>query len=221
MGVSKIRTGNEELTGNKFKIQFEAELDKNNILKLTTNLKNEEQLSSTERKYIDNYEKKYELKHKFNFDFTKKKNSINQTRTHKSFSLMSLLQYKDEFDGFGYLISENITFTITPNNSTKLFSYIKDSKYKFRIGADSYYTKGNTIIYKNYFTTGIYTALNSYSGKGVSIYFIASYSFLKYYKITLGVNENYKSYNDTFGSGYDEIDSRKVNNFELSFSYKY
>ena len=216
LGTAVIATKEENLTGNKFKVQVETDLDKNNNLKFQVSLKEEEQFSNTERKYIDNYEKKYEIKHKFKYDYGNKKAKSQQN----SFSLMSLLQYKDEFDGFGYLISENITFSIIPNKSN-LFNFIKNSKYKFRIGADSYYTKGNTLIYKNYFTTGLYTALNSYSGKGISIYFITSYSFLKYYKITIGINENYKSYNDTFGSGYDEIDSRKVNTFEISFVYKY
>jgi len=216
LGKAKIISAIEELTGNKFQIQIEADLDKNNILKFTTSLKNEEELSTTTRKYIDNSEKKYELKHKFNYNIKNKTSKIGN----KSFNLISILQYKDEFDGFGYLISENINFTITPNRSS-FFGYIKDSKYKFRIGADSYYTQGNTLIYKNYFTTGVYTTLNSYSGKGISIYFIASYSFLEYYKITIGVNENYKNYDDTSGSGYDEIESSKVNNFEVSFSYKY
>ena len=203
----------EDLIGNKLKIQIEMDLSKNNQLKLTSTLKNEDQINNSENneKYFEEYEKKIELKYKFKYNYgTNKKNNI---------SLMSLLQYKDENDGFGSLLSENISFTINPAKDNTYLYFFENSKYKIRIGADSYYTKGKTLIYKNYFTTGLYTSLNAYSGRGVSIYFTMSYSFLDHYKITLGINENYKNFNNTFGSGYDEMSNNRVNSVELNFSY--
>ena len=217
IGIMDDFVGDEKLTGNKFKIQVETDLNENNQLKFTTTLKNEEQLSTGEREYTDVYEKKFELKHKVKFEYGK---SENRKKNKNSLNLMSLLQYKDEIDGFGYLLSENITLILNPRKAN-FFNFLNNSKYKIRIGADSYYTEGKTLIYKNYFTTGLYTSLNSYSGKGISIYFITSYSFLTYYKITLGINENFKNYSNTFGSGYDEIEANKINTFEISFSYKY
>jgi len=102
-----------------------------------------------------------------------------------------------------------------------LLAFLEKSKIKIRIGADSFYTRGKTLIYKNYFTTGLYNSLNVYSGQGVAIYLITSFSFLKNYKITLGVNEVFKNNKKSYGSGYDEIIAFKVNSFELSFNYNY
>jgi len=128
IGTTGNYNGKESLTGNRFRILLVTKIDKKNELKFSTTLKNENQLVTTEdnkTNYIEAYEKKFELKHKFKIKTNKlkKENKLDITA-------MSILQYKDENDGFGYLFSENITLSYNISKKNESFSFLRKIKNK-------------------------------------------------------------------------------------------
>jgi hypothetical protein len=120
-------------------------------------------------------------------------------------SLTTDLRYTDDTNGgYGYLIGPALNY--------------RSRNFRLRIGGDIYYTKNGAIVYAAYADTGKFPSLSSFSGQGRKTYIMAGYS-KSGFELSAGIARHTIEDGDTFGSGYDLIDSGTVHTAEANFRF--